>query len=124
MPVAGFLRPRQTSVRARPDQDAMRVKCMVCALGAADPANTSNLTTMLLQAMSLVGALMVLAAYAASQTGKLSRADISYNLLNLVGSTLLGIVAVIDRRLGFILLESAWALLSIPPLLKRPRRSS
>lgn len=79
---------------------------------------------MLLQAMSLVGALMVLAAYAASQSGKLSRADISYNLLNLVGSALLGIVAVIDRRLGFILLESAWALLSIPPLLKRPRRSS
>lgn len=78
---------------------------------------------MLFQAMSVAGAIMVLSAYAASQTGKLSRADVSYHLLNLVGSVLLTIVAIIDRRVGFILLEGAWALLSIPPLLRRPRSS-
>lgn len=74
---------------------------------------------MLFQIMSLVGAAMVLGAFAASQRGVLSRADVWYNVLNLVGSTLLAIVAVVDRRIGFILLESLWALFSIPPLLAR-----
>lgn len=78
---------------------------------------------MLFQTMSVIGAIMVLAAFASSQSGKLSRTDVSYNLLNLVGSTLLTVVAVVDQRLGFILLEGAWALLSIPPLLRRPSAS-
>ena len=65
--------------------------------------------------LSLIGAAMVLGAFAASQRGSLSRTDVWYNVLNLVGSTLLTIVAVVDRRLGFILLEGLWALFSIPP---------
>jgi hypothetical protein len=74
---------------------------------------------MLFQVISLIGAAMVLFAYAANQRGRLTREDMWYNVLNLVGSALLTIVAVIDRRVGFILLEGLWALLSIPPLLAR-----
>ena len=74
---------------------------------------------MLFQIMSLVGAAMVLGAFAASQRGSLSRTDVWYNLLNLFGSALLTIVAVVDRRIGFILLEGLWALFSIPPHLAR-----
>jgi hypothetical protein len=74
---------------------------------------------MVFQVLSLIGAAMVLGAFAASQRGALSRTDVWYNVLNLVGSTLLTIVAVNDRRAGFILLEGLWALFSIPPLLSR-----
>jgi hypothetical protein len=70
----------------------------------------------LVQLVSVVGALMILGAYAAYQQGRLGREDVLYNLLNVVGSALLAWIAVLDRRWGFILLESAWALLSLPPL--------
>ena len=74
---------------------------------------------MLYQLISLVGAAMVLFAYAANQRGRLSRADALYNVLNLVGSAMLTVGAGAVRRVGFILLEGLWALLSIPPLLSR-----
>ena len=77
---------------------------------------------MLFQIMSVIGAAMVLFAYAANQRGRLTRDDVWYNVLNLVGSTLLTIVAVIDRRVGFILLEGLWAIFSIPPLFARRAR--
>ena len=72
------------------------------------------------QLISVVGALMVLAAYAAYQRGRLGRDDVLYNLLNVVGPALLTWVAVVDRRWGFILVEGAWALLSVPGMLRRP----
>jgi hypothetical protein len=72
------------------------------------------------QLVSLAGAVMVLAAYLALQRGWLRREDRAYNALNLFGSLLLTYVAVVDRRLGFIVLEGAWALLSLWPLVKPP----
>jgi len=77
---------------------------------------------MLYQVISIIGALLVLGAYAALQRGTLSREDRAFNLMNLVGSWLLTWVAVVDRRWGFIGLEFTWGLLSIPALLRRPRR--
>lgn len=74
---------------------------------------------MLFQLMALVGAAMILGGYAGLQRGRFDREDRLFNWLNFVGSTLLGIVAVIDRRWGFIILEFVWAALSIPPLLRR-----
>ena len=70
------------------------------------------------QAFSLAAALLLLVAYALSQHGKLNRADASYNLMNLFGSAVLAWIALDGRQWGFLLLEGAWALLSIPPLLK------
>ena len=77
---------------------------------------------MFYQLISVVGAVLILVAYAANQQGKLDRRDRSYNLLNLVGSALLAWVAINDRRVGFIALESAWALLSIPALVASTRK--
>jgi hypothetical protein len=74
---------------------------------------------MLYQIISVAGALMILVAYAGNQRGWMDRGDVRYNLLNLVGSALLAWIAIVDGRVGFIFLEGAWALLSIPPLLRR-----
>ena len=76
---------------------------------------------MLYQIISVLGAIMILVAYAGNQRGWMDRETLLYNLLNLVGSSLLAWVAVVDRRVGFIFLEGAWALLSIPPLLAKAR---
>ncbi|GJG87343.1 hypothetical protein tb265_25240 [Gemmatimonadetes bacterium T265] len=73
------------------------------------------------QLASLVGAVMILAAYVAYQRGGLGREHRRYNALNFVGSAILAWVAVVDRRWGFIVLEGSWALLSLPPLLRPPR---
>jgi drug/metabolite transporter (DMT)-like permease len=64
---------------------------------------------MLLQAVSLLGALMVLSAYGLIQGGVWRELDVAYLALNIVGSLLLGIVAIADERAGFIFLEFAWA---------------
>jgi len=64
---------------------------------------------MLLQIISVVGALMVLTAYGLNQGGIWRELDSGYLALNIVGSLLLGMVAVVDGRVGFILLEFAWA---------------
>jgi uncharacterized membrane protein len=71
------------------------------------------------QLMSVTGAVLVLVAFACLQTGKLDRRDRWFNVLNFVGSMLLGFVAVHDRRWGFIGLEFIWAALSVPPLFHR-----
>jgi fluoride ion exporter CrcB/FEX len=63
---------------------------------------------MALQMLSVAGALMVLAAYALIQSGVWRELDTGYLALNIVGSLLLGIVAIADRQAGFILLEFAW----------------
>jgi fluoride ion exporter CrcB/FEX len=64
---------------------------------------------MLFQVLSVVGALMVLTAYALIQSGIWRELDAGYLALNIIGSLLLGVVAVEDQRVGFILLEFAWA---------------
>jgi hypothetical protein len=75
---------------------------------------------MINQILSIVGAAMILGAYLAFQRGWLGRRHRSYHALNLVGSGLLTVVAVADGRIGFILLESIWALVSVPGTLKPP----
>lgn len=79
------------------------------------------MTGMILQALSLAGAAMLLAAYLALQRKWLSADHRAYNALNLVGSGLLAIVAWVDQRWGFIVLEATWAMLSVPPLVRGRR---
>jgi hypothetical protein len=72
------------------------------------------------QTVSLIGALCILLAYGLSQTGRAKPTDRVYGLINLVGASLLLWVAIIDRRAGFVLLEGAWVVLSLLPLVRRP----
>jgi hypothetical protein len=75
---------------------------------------------MMNQILSVLGALMVLGAYIAFQRGWLGKQHRAYHALNLVGSGLLTVIAVGDGRIGFIVLEGVWALMSIPGTIKPP----
>jgi hypothetical protein len=65
-----------------------------------------------IQVVSTLGSLMILAAFAASQAGKLGPFSLPYLLLNLVGSFVLSIVAILEVQWGFLLLEGVWTLVS------------
>lgn len=67
----------------------------------------------LLQSCSLLGALMILGAFVLLQRGHARSTGRWYLLANFTGSFLLAIVAIMDRRIGFILLESVWAAVSL-----------
>lgn len=79
---------------------------------------------MLFQLISLAGALLVLAAFGLLNAGRQKPTDLSYVLMNFFGAALLTWVAVVDRRAGFILLESSWAVLSLLPLVRRRASAS
>jgi hypothetical protein len=76
---------------------------------------------MINQILSLIGAAMVLGAYLAFQVGWLERRHRSFHALNFAGSALLTFVAIPDGRLGLIIVEGAWALLSLPGTINPPR---
>lgn len=66
-----------------------------------------------LQIVSILGALAVLGAFAADQFGWVDPTRLSYALANFVGATILAAIAVIDQQVGFIVLQGAWAALSL-----------
>ena len=74
---------------------------------------------MLQQIVSVIGAVLILVAYALLQLGRLRQQGRLFNAMNFIGSALLTWVAVQDRQVGFILLEGSWALLSLPGTLRR-----
>jgi hypothetical protein len=74
------------------------------------------------QVIQVIGSLLILAAFAASQRGALSQNSRTYLVINLVGSTTLAAVAAYGRQYGFLLLEGCWALVSGSSLTRQLRR--
>lgn len=73
---------------------------------------------MLHQLIGIVGALLVLGAYLALQRGWLTLERRVYYAMNFVGAGLLTWIAATERQVGLTLVEGAWALLSVPGLLR------
>jgi hypothetical protein len=70
------------------------------------------------QAVSIVGAVLILVAYGANQAGWLDRTRRLYSALNFAGSVILTVIAWGAGQWGFVLLEGVWALISLPPLVR------
>ncbi len=64
------------------------------------------------QVIQIIGALIILGAFAANQLGDMPTDSRLYLLLNLVGSVILAILAFVEGQIGFILLETVWAAVS------------
>lgn len=75
------------------------------------------------QLVQIAGAILILAAYAGAQMGKLDQRSLSYLWLNLVGSIILAILAAVDNQYGFLLLEGVWAVVSAWSLWQEMRGS-
>ena len=76
---------------------------------------------MLQQLASVLGAILILAGYVALQTKRLSAESRAFNLMNAIGAALLTWIAIEDRRVGFIMLEGTWTILSLIPLVRGTR---
>src|SRR5215216_5690773 len=66
-----------------------------------------------IQLVSVLGSLLVLVAYVASQFGWLSAKGVAYAFANIVGSGILAVIAALEAQWGFLLLEVAWASVSL-----------
>jgi hypothetical protein len=67
----------------------------------------------MLQIISLLGAFLILLPFAASQLGRLRTGTVAYQSMNLVGASVLTIVAALERQYGFLVLEGIWACMSV-----------
>jgi hypothetical protein len=75
------------------------------------------------QAIQVLGALLILAAFVLAQLGRLGTGSPLYLWLNLVGSATLAVLAAIGPNWGFLLLEGSWAVVSAWSLWSRRRYS-
>jgi hypothetical protein len=74
------------------------------------------------QAVQLIGAVLILAAFMLAQQRRLATDSVVYLALNAAGAALLAVVAVLDRDIGFTLLETVWAVVSTAGLVRCLKR--
>ncbi len=75
-----------------------------------------------MQIASLLGASLILAAYAAHQAGRMDRQSLLYHSLNALGGIILCVVAIDASQAGFIVLEGVWTAISLAAIVRTARR--
>ena len=76
------------------------------------------------QLVQLAGALLILAAFVLAQAGFLDQRSYRYLVANIAGAAVLAFDAWIEGQLGFLVLEAAWALVSVWSLGARLREQA
>jgi hypothetical protein len=74
-------------------------------------------------AWEFVGALGILIPFALLQFGRMSQHAYLYLLLNLIGSGILTVVAILQQQWGFVILQGVWAVAAAWGLVRRSRTS-
>ena len=74
------------------------------------------------QLVQVVGALFILVAYGAAQFGAMSQHSRLYLVLNIIGSGILAVLALVEGLWGFLMLEIFWAAVSLWGLLQTLKR--
>jgi hypothetical protein len=77
-----------------------------------------------IQLVSVLGSLLVLVAYVASQFGYLSAKGLAYAFANIMGSGILAVVATLEVQWGFLLLEGAWASVSLVAVVRHRAKTN
>ena len=75
------------------------------------------------QSASFVGAMLILVAYAGHQMGWMNPRRAAYNILNTIGSAILGYIAFHPFQVGFVVLEVTWTVISIYALFRQQAQS-
>jgi hypothetical protein len=77
-----------------------------------------------IQLVSVLGSLLVLVAYVATQFGWLSVKSLAFAYANIVGSGILAVVATLEAQWGFLLLEGAWASVSLVAVMRQRAKAN
>ena len=77
-----------------------------------------------IQLVSVIGSFLVLVAYVASQFGYLGVKGSAYAFANIVGSGILAVVAALEAQWGFLLLEGAWASVSLVAVVRHRAKAN
>ena len=72
--------------------------------------------------IEVAGSLLVLSAFAAAQKGLLGVRSLAYLGLNIAGSLVLAVIALLHQSWGFLLLEGTWAIVSAASIIVVLRR--
>src|SRR5215210_1274203 len=77
-----------------------------------------------IQFVSVLGALLMLITYVTKQFGYLSAKGLAYAFANIVGSGILAVVAALEAQWGFLVLEGAWALVTLVAVVRQRAKAN
>jgi len=80
--------------------------------------------SMLRQVVSFAGAALILMAYMGHQFKWMDSRRAMYNILNAVGSGILGYIALRPFQVGFVVLEGVWTAISLYALWRGMRQTA
>lgn len=72
--------------------------------------------------IGFIGVFQILLAYILNIVGKIKSTDLTFILLNVIGSSMACLASVLMEYIPFIILEGVWAIVSLISLIKYKRK--